>query len=250
MCAPAIVPIALSLGASIAGGVMQSQSAANNQIAEINAQNDATKANLAREQQYQTEANQVFQGTLKQFDPNEQAQNLQTSQAGDTKLFAGNAPTESQIGAGGVSTAFAPKVVQDSAAEKVASRIGKGGVFDKNAGTLAGYGSSMLDNSLGIKGTADNLGTISDFARNNASLAPLERSAAMNNAYKAPSPLGSMLSTLGGVGMQVAGSGGFGRLSNSGGGSFGTTQGIGELSNVPAYGDDMGSMLYKYGMYG
>jgi hypothetical protein len=107
----------------------------------------------------------------------------------------------------------------------------------------------MLDNSLGIKGTADNLGTISDFARNNASLAPLERSAAMNNAYKAPSPIGGLLGALGGAGLQIAGGMG-GGPTNSGGGAFGTTQGIGEIAPQYLPTTDFGTQLYKYGLYG
>lgn len=227
MCNPALAIAAVSAGLSIGGQVMQGQQQHANQAAAINAQNDATRQAIAKQDQYQKQSSAVLDNELTNYTPQAQADTLAGAQTAATNAVQQNTPTAAQFGS--LTTDNAPKVIQNDSDTSIASRIGKAAGYAANAGNLSGYSGANSDLARGRKDAANQIGTIGGFSGVQAGLLPGAQAAAVQNAYKPPSPLGGLMSTLGGAGLNLAGSGNTAGLA----GLFGKTP-IPGIANLPA----------------
>lgn len=204
MCDPVTIGLA-SAGLAIGGQMIQGKQQHDNQAAAINAQNDATRAEIARQDSYQKQSSAVLGDELQNYAPDKQADTLSNAQTAATNAVQQNTPTAAQFGS--LTTDNAPKVIQNDSDTSIASRLGKAAGYAANAGNLSGYSGANSDLARGRKDAANQIGTIGGLSGVQAGLLPGAQAAAVQNAYKPPSPLGGLMSTLGGAGLNLAGSG-------------------------------------------
>lgn len=188
------------------GAFFKSNEAASNQAAAINAKNASTAQTIAQEQALQKQSSGIFDQTLQPYQ-GAAAPNLETSQAANTATLDSNAPTAASL-AGGATTGNAPKVVADTASDSIASRISKLKASDAALGSLSGYDTANSTNARAVKAANDQIGTIGNFAGEDANVGAARTAADVANSQKAPSPFGDLLSGAGAVGSAYAGGGG------------------------------------------
>jgi hypothetical protein len=209
MCIPGIDPvtIGLALATSAAGAAINGYEQNKTQNSMISAKNAATMAELQRQKQFQADANAIFDSTKGGFEPEAQAKTLQTGQDTSTQAFAGNTPTAEQVGS--ISTANAPKVVQDASANSTANVFKRAADRNTAAGNLQGYTQNFLDNNISLNRGGQKLGTVSDLARTSSAVGGLEQNAAYRNAFKPNSGIGDLFTAAGQIGSYGAGRGWF-----------------------------------------
>jgi hypothetical protein len=100
-------------------------------------------------------------------------------------------------------------VVKTEIARKITDALKKGSNRAKTQAKLGGYGDMTFGNQISLGRSRGELSQMSDFAGRSASLLPYEMQAAGNNASRAPSIVGDLLS-LAGSGMTLAGMSGIG----------------------------------------
>lgn len=211
MCDPMTALAVASVGASIGGNILQSNEAAANQANAINAKNKSVADQFAQQAALQKKATDVFDSTLTNFQGDKPAENLASNQAANTAAIANNAPTAASLAP--ITTGAAPKVVQDSEKQSVADRIRKIGQFGANLGNLTGYDTANAAAARGLKDAGLNIGTIGNFAQEDANVGNAQMNANIANSQKAPSPWGDLLSGAGQLGSVYAGqNGAFGNL--------------------------------------
>lgn len=214
MCDPVTAIAAASAVASAGGAFMNSSAQAGNQAAAINAKNQAASATAAKEAQLQQQATGVFQSALKPFQDTNPQTSLNTAQTGNTAAINANAPTAATLSGGGL-TPNAPKVVQDSAANTVANRVRTIGQNATNLGNLTGYDTNNQTNTRNVAEAARQIGTLGNFANEDANVGTALQQAAVTNSQKPVSPFGDLLSAAGSLGGIYAGqNGAFGNLFN------------------------------------
>jgi hypothetical protein len=200
--------IALASAAASAGGaIMNSNAQAANQANAINAKNKATQDMLAQQAAQQKLATNVFQSTLQPFQDQTPQQSVQPAQAANTSAILANAPVRDVL-AGGATSANAPKVVQDSANNSIASRMQKIGQYGENLGNLTGYDTANAGTSRDLKDAALKIGTYGDFAKEDAATGNAAIDSAIANSQKPVSSFGDLLSTAGQLGGYYAGQNG------------------------------------------
>jgi len=211
-------PVSLGVGSALAGAAgsyMNAQNGVANQKAAINAGNQANIDLAAKEDALRAQARPVFDTALKPYQDGAPAQNLSTAQAGNTNFFQNNAPTAAQLSNGVIGT-NAPQVVSDSANQTLASRMQKMATADHALGNLTGYDTVNQNNVRANHSAADDLGVISDFARENATVGAATRNAAIVNSQKLASPFADILQGAGQIGSYGAGKGWFSRSPTTG----------------------------------
>lgn len=212
MCDPVTAIAGVSALASAGGALMNSSAQAGNQAAAIRAKNDAAQATAAKEAQLQQQATGVFQSTLKPFQDTNPQTSLNTAQTSNTAAINANAPTAATLAGGGI-TPNAPKVVQDSASGTVASRMHSIGQNATNLGNLTGYDTNNQTNDRNVAEAARQIGTLGNFASEDANVGQALQGAAVTNSQKAPSPFGDLLGAAGSLGGIYAGqNGAFGNI--------------------------------------
>jgi hypothetical protein len=226
-------PLTIASAAAMAGGtLLKSNEATSNQAAAINAKNQGTADMLAKEQQLQHQSSGIFDQTLQPFQGNAPTENLQAAQGANTAALTANGPTATAL-AGGATTGNAPQVVQDSEKGTIANRISKLRASDAALGSLSGYDTNNSGIARGLQDSKSQLGTIGDFARQDANVGQALTSAAVANSQKAPSPFGDLLAGAGQVGM-AAGAGGMPSLFGGSvkAGTNGVTTALGKYGTV------------------
>lgn len=212
MCDPMSALAVASAGATIGGQVMQSNEAAANQAAAINAKNDAAARTIAAEKNLQDKSTAIFGQTLQPYQGTAPAQALNTAQAANTNAITSNAPSAASL-AGGATTGNAPKVVQDSENSTVAARVKDLGQKGAALGNLTGYDSMNQGNDRALQDSKLKIGTIGDFAKQQATVGDALEQADVANSQKAPSPFGDLLKGAGQLGSFYAGkNGAFGNI--------------------------------------
>lgn len=206
MCDPVSAIAALSLGAQVGGQVMQRNEAVSNQAAAITAKNKAAGDTIAKEQALQKQSSGIFDQTLAPFQGST-APNLQPAQAANTSALTANAPTAGSLAAG-ATTGNAPKVVQDSENSAIGARMAKLHDSDVALGNLTGYDSANAATSRNFAGAKDQIGTVGNFAQENANVGAAQMEADVANSQKAPSPWGDLLQGAGTIGSYYAGQNG------------------------------------------
>lgn len=208
MCVPGLDPITLTaLAASAGGAVLNGYESNQTQNSMISARNAATQAELARQRQYQNQAQQVFDQSLTNFKPEQQAADLTAQQGAATTAFTNNTPTAEQVGT--ISSASAPRVVQEAGAKKVGDVFARAGRYNDALGNLTGWDQRAFGNNIKLNNSGRDLGTISDFSRTSAAVNGLEQNSAYQNAFRPNSGIGDILSFAGKVGAYGSGKGWF-----------------------------------------
>lgn len=185
---------------------MQRNEAVSNQAAAITAKNKAAGDTIAKEQALQKQSSGIFDQTLAPYQGSA-APNLATSQAANSAAISANAPTADALTAGSTS-GNAPKVVQDANASAIGSRLSKLHASDLALGNLTGYDSANAANAIDFTSAKDKIGTVGNFARENAAVGGAQMEADIANSQKAPSPWGDLLQGAGQVGVYYAGQNG------------------------------------------
>lgn len=199
-------PLAIGSGAvGILGQVLAGIDANKREAAAIKAGNRVTRKELHRQEGYQGQASDAFSSMLGEFAPDAVAGRLGTAQTGASDYLTAANPTAEQIG--GVTNRFAQPQANTEQAKSLADVIGRQTGYAQNQGKLMGYGlaDSGLGRNLADKGQTINM--IGDFARGSASLTPLERTVAQNNAMGQASSLPDILNFLSQIGGYKAGGG-------------------------------------------
>lgn len=205
MCDPVSLTVAAASAAASAGGAYMNASGQNaNQAAAIRAKNAGGQALAEQNGALTRESQGVFQNVLGPF--NNAGAGLSGAQGRDTAAFNANAPTAAMI-SGGATTGNAPRVVTQDANASIANRMSKIAASNGAFGNLAGYDTAMGDNARTIHSGGDQLGTISDFAKQNANTNAAVTNANITNSQKPPSPFADLLSGLGAIGSFYAGKG-------------------------------------------
>lgn len=189
MCNPLL---ALAAGGQVAGSFMNANAAANNQRNMIEAGNSANLALQAKENELQKQSSNIFDQTLQPFQGTMPGQNLSTTQAGNTAAIAANGPSAAAL-AGGATTGNAPQVVADSENKSIADRLKTIGDNGAHLGALSGYDTQNQDTGRNLRSASDQIGTIGNFAQQDANVGAATRNAAITNSQKAPSPFGDLL---------------------------------------------------------
>lgn len=228
MCDPVTLAAA---GATIAGSVMKSNEATSNQAAAINAKNAGTADMIAKEQNLQHQSSGIFDQTMQPFRGAAPAANLQTAQGANTAAISANGPTAANL-AGGATTGNAPKVVQDSENSSISNRISKLKASDAALGSLTGYDTNNSGIARNLMDSKSQIGTIGDFARQDANVGQALTNAAVTNSQKAPSPFGDLLSGAGQVGMMAGGGSGLSNLFGVPAGTNGAVANLGKWGTV------------------
>ncbi len=219
---------AASAAASLAGNYMQTQNNNASMQAQVNAKNAALQQGLVQQHQNQAQATDVLNNTLQKFSQPAQEQGLGDVIASRTNAIQNNVTPAAPVDA---NIKSAPQVVQSDLAKKMADAAAYG---HQQAGALARVGATgdqFLNNNLALNDSGLNLGTISDFSKGQLAVNKLKQEVDANNARKAPSTFGSILSTLGTAGsLYGIANGGLNMLS----GAAGPTTGLGDAIWGPA----------------
>lgn len=197
----------LSLATMAIGGIGSAVSASERNAsnrAMVDARNKATTDEFARQDGYQQQSSGIFDGVLNKFSGPAQTQGLADAKAGAGAAIRGNQPTN--VGSILLGGAASPQAVaaQDNT---ISDAFARGGERATALGNLTGYDRQGTQDRLNLTDSGRGLDTISNFSQGSASLLPLEREVAGNNAYKPPSGLGDLLSFVGNVGSFKGGEG-------------------------------------------
>lgn len=203
MCDPLTIA---GVSLSALGTMKQQQDQQKNIARGIEARNDATASNFARQDAMQQRADSEFGDVLKRFDPNQQRRDEARAKTARQALATSSV---TQPGSYQVSGGNAPAVVKSEIDRVQGDTTAKSQAGAQRAGAVAALGDPRFNNALALDSSRGKLATTSDFARGIANLLPLEQSAATTNAYKAPGPLGPLMQ-LGGQAATLAGVSGVG----------------------------------------
>ncbi len=214
MCDPVSIAVA-GAAANAGGSFLNAQGEAGNAKAAVNASNAENIALQAKEAAHQKDATNIFDQTLQPFQGNVPGQNLATAQGGNTATFNANGPSAAQL-AGGATSGNAPRVVQDAENSSIASRMQTLGENNARLGALTGYDTQNQDSGRALHSAGDQIGTIGNFAQQDATVGAKLRAAAIKNSQKAISPFGDILKGVGTAAALGSGLGWFNPAATSG----------------------------------
>lgn len=204
MCDPVSIGLALAGAAASTGGqLIKGHEAADNNRRQIEARNAATNAELARQKGFQDQSGGIFDGILGKFAPGAQATGLTGNQAAATTAITGNQP----LNVGSILTKGAAPQAAAAEGKTVADAFNLNNARGTALGNLTGYTQQGLGDTLNLADSGRNLGVVSNLSNASASLTPLDREVASNNAYRPPSGLGDILGFVGNVASGYAGRG-------------------------------------------
>jgi len=217
MCVgPELALVLAAAGATAGGNYLQTKNNNASNKAQANARNVAAQEGVVQQQKNQTQATDVLNTTLNKFSQTNQQQGLGDVIAQRTNAIQNNT---TPAAAPDTNIKSAPTVVQSDLARKMGEVAGYSA---SQAGALAKMGATgdqFGNNSLALNDSGLKLGTISNFAQGQLGVNRLKQRVDFENARKAPSALGNLLSTAGPLLMAAAGPAG----ASSGAGAGGTS---------------------------
>lgn len=187
----------ISMALNAAGSAINASEQRKTQKRQYAAKENALRLELDRQDRFQKESALAFDDTLNNIKQNQSEQGVGDLVAKrDQALQEGidNAPRAD------FSTNIdeaAPKVVKDTIAARLAEAVGKSKDEAKRLAKLRSFGDQRFENSLALSRGGADISTVGNFARQSAALNPYEQREAYNNAYKAPSGVGDLLSLAG-----------------------------------------------------
>jgi hypothetical protein len=191
--------------AGILGGMLRGRNQSDAEAEAIRARNAVTRAELDRQRRFGARAGGAFRDSLSGFDADTQAGRLDAGQNDAIGLLLANAPDAATVGPFGFGGS--QPAVADAESKAVTDALAKGATDSTARGNLLGWGELNRENQSGLDKYGRRIDKISDFSRNSASLAELERAIAGNNTYRPPSTLADLLTFAGTVGGYRAGEG-------------------------------------------
>jgi hypothetical protein len=174
--------------------MMNRQDQAEQMSRTMSAANQATADNAAVSRGIQQQAGERFQQTTGAFDPSKQNANMASAvgartNAGDDAIRSSG--IESYVPP--ISGNSGSDVVKGDIAKNVANAIALSRRTNSTAAPMAAMGDVNLGNKVTLGRSAADLSDLQTTGRMNAALLPIERQSAINNAWKPPSPWGSIL---------------------------------------------------------
>ncbi len=169
-------PISLSL--MVAATAAQAGGQRLNQLA----QNKAIKASVAaergRQQAFQNEADQQFQGTLDRFKSDNMNKQIADTSLEREQTIAGNISGSNAEGDYQAATTDAPQVVRTTMAKRLSDAVAKSKDEAKRLAKLGSTGAVGFGNALAMGDTGRRLDTISGFSRGSLDTNMAEQAAA------------------------------------------------------------------------
>lgn len=194
----------MCLGAALLSGLLSAAGSAitaseqqRNAQAQADARNKVLKETLLKNDAIAKDARDLFDKRTEQTTEANVAQQQQkaTDDRTSTIESAISSPDTSGIPISG----SAPSVVKSSLAKAMLDTFNKGKERAQSLGKLGGYGDTWFGQGLQSADTARNLSMDSNFTSGNLAILPYTQDLAEQAAYKPISPIGGILSGLGGM---------------------------------------------------
>lgn len=203
MCVGPELALALTAaaGASAGGNYLQTEQNNASLKAQQNAKNEAAAEGVAQQQENQKQATGVLNNTIQQFSAPQQASDLGSLITNRTNAINSNT-TPGPAAASNIKSA--PQVIQSDLASKLAGVTAYGAQQAGALGAMGATNDQAVNNNITLDNSGMQLGTISNTAAHQLAVNKVAQNAAYNNARKAPSTLGSILSTIGSFGQKAA----------------------------------------------
>lgn len=195
--------LALALGATVGGSVINGFESNRTQQDMIDARNAATRQELERQRAFQQQSAADFRDTKNNFKPERQSQKLEEKRVETAQRYQDNAPADF----GSIASGSGPQVVQTAEKKSVADAFGRANQQNAALGKLKSWDQRAFDNNLALNQGGRNLDITSDLARTSAAVNRVEQDAAYRNAYKPNSGIGDLLKFAGSVGTYNVGQG-------------------------------------------
>lgn len=202
MCDPLTLGVAAA--ASIAGAVVNKNSATSAASRDAAARNLVLKDTLAREQKFASQNAGELQGNIAHYAPGSQEAQLADAQGARTASAVGNMTPDT----GSVPfTADAPPAVKSELAKRMLAV--HDGAVDRatKSARVGGYGDTWLKNNLASNEADRNIGVTNNFANGEKAILNPQQDAASAAVYKPPSIWGPVLTGAGGIAAGAAGAG-------------------------------------------
>lgn len=205
MCTGLEIAAVASLAASAGGSYMNSQQAAKNSQAKINARNEQAQLEQGRQKQFQDANNVAINNNLDNLSADKQQQSFGDLVANREQAYSDNAPAASEFANISDTT---PNVVKTDLANKVADGLAKSKASAKALAKIGGTTDLFQNNGFDINNTANQIGTTNNLARGSLQTNLAEQTGAANNAGNGKSTFGDLLSAAGAAGSIYTGANG------------------------------------------
>lgn len=182
---------------SAGGGFLSAKDEAKRAAEKAAARNAELSASLNRQQGFSDEARGLFDTRLTAFTPQAQQEGLATAQGDRTAAIAGalSAPDAGEIRL----PRSAPNVVRGTIAQRLFDSFTSANDRAKALGKLGGFSDQQFNDRLGLTDTSRRIGTINNFAQQEANLLSSSQDLAEAGATRSPSLIGPILQAAGGA---------------------------------------------------
>lgn len=219
MCDPITIAAIASAAATAGGNYLQTKTNNESMQAQTTARNNAAAEGVAQQQPNIQQGQQELNQTLQKFSAPQQSQDLGNLVAARSAAINANdpAPTGSTNPLTNIN-ADTPQVVKSDLATKLAGATAYAKQQGDAAGAMGATSDLFNNQNIALNNNAQNLSDLNTKASEEAAVNRLKQTSDANNARKAPSTLGELLSTAGTVGsLASAAGGGFTNILNGAG---------------------------------
>lgn len=196
MCFDPVSMAVISMAATGGGNFLQTKANNSSNKAQMAAKNARMEEGFRQQEQNQADAGAQFNKSLDKFQPQQQQQDLgQLVTKRETALDSNMTPATGVDPTSNIGNA--PKIVQGDLAKKLSDAVAYGHQQGNARARVGATGDKFLDNALQLNDSNLGIGTISDFAKGDYRTNVARQMEDYNNAKKAPSMIGQLLSTAG-----------------------------------------------------